>query len=228
MSIKVYIVGNTGTGKTALMVFFAKYYRGLFPDNIIYSNINLNISNFVYTEFGFLPCSEFLKGNKMICFDDVITIDNLKTFQSFLAVISRKTNTSIILTCQYYTDIERKLRMLCHAEIEPKLTKLIYDKNTQSTKLSNESVLIYEVYNPETLDYICSYSISNILSVIKNAYNTNEIPKIPNERTIKQEIAKYSNTLDDLEFNVSVYTKNKAIQKRLIREIGIEKGFIME
>lgn len=225
MSIKIYIVGNTGSGKTALLVFFAKYFRELYPNWEIWNNLNLNISNSKYTEFGYLPSSEFLKGNKLICFDDIINLGNLKAYQEFLAVISRKTNTSIIMTCQYYTDIEKKLRRLCHGEIHPKLTHLKFDKITHSYRLTEKSTLIYDVYNPETLEYKGTHSISKILSIIQNAYNTNEIPKRPSERIIKEEILKYSKNLDDLEFNISVYTNNTTKQRRLLKQLCEIKGF---
>ncbi len=225
MSIKAYIVGNTGCGKTALLVFFARLYREKFPNNEIWNNLNLNIPNCKYTEFGFLPSSKFLKGNKLILFDDIINLSNLKAYQEFLAVISRKTNTSIIMTCQYYTDIDKKLRRLCHAEIIPKLTNLVYNRELGCNRLTEKSVLIYDVYNPETLEYKTTHSISNILSVIKNAYNTNEIPKRPSERIIKEEILKYSHNLDDLEFNISVYSKNTRKQASLLKELCEIKGF---
>jgi len=222
--MKCLILGNTGKGKTALAIFLCRLYRENNPKNIIYSNFNLNISLTVYTEFGFIPSSTIFKGNSLIVFDDIVNLGNIKGLITYLAVVCRKTNTDMILTAQDYVDIPRKLRDLCHYQIEPHITNLEYSNVLNCFRMTKESELIYELYNPKTLDYINSHTISDILIAIKGYYNTNEIPKRPIERIIKKEIAKYSKNLDDIEFNVSIWSNDKRDQKRLIREICIEKN----
>lgn len=221
--MKAYICGNTGTGKTALVSYFAQFYREINPTFPIYANMNLNISNTIYTEYGFLPSDKVILGNCLVIYDDIIQIENLKPLINFLAVFCRKTNTDILITCQYYTDVSRKVRYLCHYELEPRLTNLVRVKGIE--RLTPESELIFSKYNPETLNFLGKHRISNILSVVKDCFDTTEIPKIPYERHIVKEIKKFSNSLDELEFNVGLYTKDKRKQEKIIKEIRFDKGF---
>jgi len=134
--MKIYIVGNTGTGKTAVAVFFARLYNVLNPDNKIYGNLHLkNIKNFIYSEFMFLPFSEIKKGNCLLIFDDFKAISELKGYSALLSILARKLKISCIFTIQYDKHLTKEMRELCHYELRPylignKLSNGYYDLET--------------------------------------------------------------------------------------------------
>jgi len=223
--MKAYIEGFTGTGKTALSVFFSRLYREYNPLFPIYSNVKLNIEKVIYTQFGYLPFSKIKKGNCMILLDDYGNLDNTKNYSTYLSTIARKTNTQIILTIQYYTQITKAIREMCDYRILPSLTNLIYDSNKGMYQMTELSDLIYKSYKPTTDKLISSKKILKILEKVNGYYDTKELVDIPNERIIKEEIAKYSNDLRDVELNVCIYTKNNKKQRDIIQEICENKGY---
>lgn len=211
--MKAFINANTGKGKTCLCVYLARLYNYLNPNNRIYANFKLNIPNSVYSRFLFLPFSTIEKGNCLLIFDDFYALRNVEQYTSILAVLSRKVNVEILITIQYYTMVKKELRNLCHFEIIPHLTDI------QNKKLTNTSKLIIEMYNPITEQLISIRQINDILKLINGYYDTNEIVKFPSERNIIQEIAQFSNDLSDVEFNTSLYTKNQATKKRVVKSV---------
>ena len=223
--MKAYIEGFTGTGKTALSVFFSRLYREYNPLFPIYSNVKLNIEKVIYTQFGYLPFSKIKKGNCMILLDDYGNLDNTKNYSTYLSTIARKTNTQIILTIQYYTQITKAIREMCDYRILPSLTNLIYDSNKGMYQMTELSDLIYKSYKPIADKLISSKKIPKILEKVNGYYDTKELVDIPNERIIKEEIAKYSNDLRDVELNVCIYTKNNKKQRDIIQEICENKGY---
>jgi len=223
--MKAYIEGFTGTGKTALSVFFSRLYREYNPLFTIYSNVKLNIEKVIYTQFGYLPFSKIKKGNCMILLDDYGNLDNTKNYSTYLSTIARKTNTQIILTIQYYTQITKAIREMCDYRILPSLTNLIYDSNKGMYQMTELSDLIYKSYKPISDKLISSKKIPKILEKVNGYYDTKELVDIPNERIIKEEIAKYSNDLRDVELNVCIYTKNNKKQRDIIQEICESKGY---
>jgi hypothetical protein len=224
LSFKIFIDGNTGQGKTTTSIFFARLYRELFPNNIIYANFNINISNFIYSQFLLLPFSDIEKGNCMIIFDDTyVSKKLLSKYISILAVLSRKVNVCVIFTTQYYTMLVKENRALCHAKLIPNLTNLINIKGKK--QMSEKSELILDVFNPITEKYIKSFKVKKILYIVKEYFNTNEIVKFPNESLLIKEIAKFSNDLSDVEFNLSLISNNQNQSKRMLKQILEIKDF---
>lgn len=227
--MKAFIEGSTGNGKTAICINFAVDYRINNPNNEIYSNLPINISKTIYTPLGYIPFSEMKKGNKMIILDDFGNLDNTKSYSVYLATICRKTNTQMLLTCQYAkTQIQKSLREMCEYCIKPFTTNKIYNSEKGKYFMTNESKIIYKTY--KTVEPLNDVPISvkvihNPLEVIQDLYNTSELVEIPNERLIKQEILRFSKTIRDIELNVCIYTKNRTIQKRLMKELIEQSRF---
>jgi len=224
LSFKFYIDGATGKGKTTTSIFFARYYRELYPNNIIYANFKINVSNFIYSQFLLLPFSDIEKGNCLIIFDDTyVSKKLLSKYISVLAVLSRKVDVSVIFTIQYYAMLVRENRALCHAKLIPTITNLI---NINGKKqMSNKSNLIINVYNPITEAFKKSLKIKEILSIVKGYFDTNEKVKFPTETLLIQEIAKFSNDLSDVEFNLSLISNNQNQIKRMTKKILEIKEF---
>lgn len=217
--MKAFINAPTGHGKTALSVIFALIYRKDNTKNPIYANFQIDVNNFIYTQFGFLPFSEIKKGNSLIVLDDFGNLDDTKTYSVYLATICRKTNTQMLLTIQYYTQIPKILRELCDYEIIPYLTNLKYNEIKGKYEMTNKTKLIYTSFNPISQDFISMKLINNPLELIKNKYDTTELVDIPNERLIKQEILKFSKNIRDIELNLSIYTKDKRKYVRMLKEL---------
>ena len=220
--MKAYITGNTGTGKTLLAGVFGLYYRQ--NHNIkthkIYANLGLNIPGVVYTQFGFIPYSKVIKGNSLVILDDFKNLGNMKGFSTYLTTVSRKTNTQIIATVQYYTHIKKEMRDLFDYELIPKLTNLKYNKNKGIEELTSESELSFTPYNPTTLEQTDKTKvIPNILSIIKGIYNTREVVKPSTKRVKIQEIAKFSNNFHDIEVNVGICESSEFKQEKLIKAV---------
>ena len=61
-----YALGTMGDGKTLFATHYALKYNKLNPDNTIYANYHLNIKNFVYTPYMFMPLDN-LHNSLVIC-----------------------------------------------------------------------------------------------------------------------------------------------------------------
>lgn len=215
--MKAYILGNTGTGKTATAMFFALLYRLLNPVNYIYSNCSINIDNFVFSEFMFLPMDKIKLGNCFLLFDDYKALSSLNNYTSVLAVLARKANIEVFFTIQYYTHLTKEVRELCQLRIEPyikgqKLLDGTYEK-TSSLHLN------FYPSDYENDNLLFSIKIENIFTLIDNIYDTNQIPEFLNEYTAIQEIAKFSKTFKDIYQNVQLYKKSVRDGKRIRKEV---------
>lgn len=215
--MKVYILGNTGTGKTATAMFLALLYRLLNSINIIYSNCSINIKNFIFSEFMFLPMDKIKKGNCMLIFDDYKALTSLNNYASVLAVLSRKTNIEVIFTIQYYTHITKEVRELCQLRIEPyiKGQKLLDGSYEKTASLH----LNFYPSDYENDNLIFSIKIENIFTLIDKMYDTNQIPEFLNEYTAIQEIANVSESFKDVYQNVQLYKKSVRDAKRIRKEV---------
>ena len=218
--MKVFLDGNTGTGKTSSLVCISRLYSQLFPKRKIYTNFHLeNIKNVIYTPFMFLPISEIIKGKCLLLFDDCYVFKKvLDKYISILSVFSRKLKISTFYTIQYYTMLSKENRSLCHEKWVPKITII------KNSKMTEKSEIIIECQNPITEQILRYMRIKNPLSLIKGFYNTNEIPLIPNERNIINEITKFSKDYSDIEFNVKITSNNKTEIKKRIKRICEMKG----
>ena len=222
--MKIYIVGNTGTGKTAIAVFLARLYNLVNPNNKIYGNLHLkNIKNFIYSEFMFLPYSEIKKGNCLLIFDDFKAISELKGYSALLSILARKLNISCIFTVQYSKHLTKEMRELCHYEVRPSLigNKLSNGNYDLETYCNLKFLLPINQDNYRLMDIVeFELIIPNIFKYVNEKhYNTNEIPQFLNEFTVIQEIAKFSNTYKDIFNNVKMYTQNRSLSKQLRKKI---------
>ena len=204
----LYALGTMGTGKTLFATNYAVDYQKRNPNNNIFANYNLKLKNFHFTPFMFLPFTK-LNNCLLIC-DDFYALQNLQAFTSIICNLSRKMNLDIILTAQYYTMIPPKIRMLSNYEIRTKYIK------------SKDILLIAA----KTLDgLIKPRMVKNAVKRAKNVYNTNEIVKMPSERVIIGEIERVSTNLDDLEFNLQLFSNNMRTRNRIQKEILERKNF---
>ena len=194
-------LGNVGLGKTAWASLYAKQFSELNPNSNIYANYHLNLKNFVYTPFMFLPFSKLDKA--LIIADDFYALKNVKGFTATCVNLSRKASLDIILTGQYYTMIPKEIRTLSN-EVRPFL-----DKITEK---------LYSVIM--TPDNECSnYVIKDVFTKMKGLYNTNEIVKFNRLDNIADEIIKHSNDLDDLLNNIELYAQSQTKTNQMLKLI---------
>lgn len=238
--MKAYFNNETGSGKTLSATLFALFFAEMNPELKIYSNYHINLFNKetrecinVYTSSCLLPFSEVKKGNCLIIFDDFYAIKNADFYSGMLAVLSRKTQMDILLTIQYYTDIKKRVRELCHYEITPTVSNLdIFGK------LTDKSTLNLSFYHPRTLDFLfCTafYNVKHFLDNIKKfefynifceypLYNTDEVPEFLTESKKIDEVAKFSNNFYDIEMNCGIIERAEGKRNRLIDKVCKKKG----
>lgn len=218
--MKVFIDGNTGSGKTSTTVYFARLYNYLNPHGNIYSNCNINfLKNFHYTPLMVLPISLLIKKPAMLIFDDTYSFKKiLEKYISILAVFERKLDLEVFFTIQYYTMLTREQRALCTEKWIPNITHI------KNGKMTNKSEIIIERYKPITQEPKTPFKIRNILELIKGYYDTKQLPIFPTETNIIQEITKFAKDISDIEYNVNLFTNNQNTKKRLIKTICKEKG----
>lgn len=238
--MKAYINNETGSGKTLFSSILALLYSELNPTCKIYANYHINLYDketnkpkVIYTQFSLLPFSEIEKGNCLIILDDFYAIKNADYYSGILAVLSRKTKMEIILTIQYYTDLTKRVRKLCHFEIQPFISNLdIYENITEKSTLnlkwyreSNETLILdfymSNIYN--LLNYGKNFDYTYIPKEM-NLYNTNEVVSFGTESKLIKEVAKFSNNFSDVEMNCSIISKNRTEMKRLINQVCKLKG----
>jgi len=204
-----YLIAPMGKGKTLFTTIFAKRYSELNPDNRIFANYHLKLPNFYFTPFMFLPLSEL--HNCLIICDDVYALSNVNRFTGIVANLSRKKDITIGITAQYYTMITPNLRTLLPFAIYPE-----FDKENKT--------LIYYVKEQDDLEYT-EFEIENPLEYVKDVYDTTEIVLFPTEENIIDEICKFSNTLDDIDLNIELFTKNRTYKKQLKKEVLARKDY---
>lgn len=238
--MKAYINNETGSGKTMFASILALLYSELNPNNDIYANYHINLYDIetnklkvIYTRFSLLPFSRIEKGNCLIILDDFYAIKNADYYSGLLATLSRKTQMEILLTIQYYTDLTKRVRKLCHYEIQPTLSHLdIYDKITE------KSELFLKWYRESTDTLLFETKISNIYDLLNYGkrfvftyipddlplYDTNETVEFGTESKLITEIAEFSENFPDVEMNASIVCKNRTDMKRLISQVCKVKG----
>jgi len=207
----MYVLGIMGCGKTLFTTGFALDFSKKNPNEKIYSNYKLNksiIKNAIYTPFMFLPFTE-LQNSLLIC-DDFDSLANLKAFTSVIGSMSRKLNLTIILTAQYYTMIPKKLREMSN-----------YEVRTQYNKEIDELTIVFLEPNNNVKVKV----IKNAVKKLKGLYNTSEIVPIPLKRIIISEIVKISKTIDDIEYNLFLYTKSESKREKMLKEICKDFSF---
>lgn len=194
------IVGNTGDGKTLAMVIIFNEKLIENPEREIYGNLHLEFPNSHFTPVMFLPFSQLQ--SCLIAYDDIDEDETyLKGFISASAKRSRKEFMDLFFTCQYYTQLPRKLRKMIDFRVVPAINKGIIN-----IKIYQKKVGLISDKNYVAKDYY-------------HLYNTYEVVDDPTESDILKEIAKNSFTPRDIEKNLMIYTGNRAERKALYNEI---------
>jgi len=201
------ITSQMGKGKTLLMSLYALEYSKQYKNNMIYANYSLDLKNFIYTPYLFLPFSKLQ--NCLLLIDDIYALQNLSSFVSVVVNMSRKMDIHILVSAQRRTMIIPLIRSLGNMyEVE-------YDKELD--------ILVVKEYqdsiNFEEKD-IRFFGIKNAVKTVKDIYNTNEIVKFATKTAIKKEILKYSKNKEDLELNVAIFTKSETKSTKLVKELS--------
>lgn len=193
-------VGNTGDGKTLACVIVITELRQKAPNREIYGNLHLEFKNSNYTPVMFLPFSQ-LK-SCIVVYDDIDEDESyLKGFVSVSAKRSRKEFMDLFFTCQYYTQLPRKLRKMIDYRVVPTINKGIINLKIYKKKeglISDKDYIAKDYYH---------------------LYDTYEVVDDPTESDILTEIAKQSKTPRDIEKNLMIYTGNRNERKTLYNEI---------
>lgn len=195
-------LGTMGRGKTLFATSIAKKYSIEYPENKIYANYKLKLPNFVYSPFFFFPLSKIK--NSLIIGDDMKALETLNRFTSIVANTSRKLNLEIILTAQYYTMIPPSIRQIFDYQVIPYYTK------------KNDLLKTWGI-TPE--GKIRKRDFPNAVANVKDLFDTNEVVKVPTEKIIEYAIMYNSEYLEDLEFNMYLYTGDKRTRKRMMKDI---------
>jgi len=214
--LKWAIVGNTGKGKSLscvvivdLMLHSKKKllfgYLKPNPNRDIYANLHLAFRTAHFTPVMFLPFSQ-LK-SCIIIYDDIDEGDTyLEGFIKTSAKRSRKEFMDLFFTCQYYTQLPRKLRKMIDFRVYPNLYTDSEGRdilNIRILKKGEGLIFDQDFYAEEFYDL----------------YDTHEVVDDPTESDILKEIAKYSHNRRDIEKNLMIYTSNRAERKSLFNEV---------
>ena len=200
------VIAPMGKGKTLFSSLYALEYSKTYPDNKIIANYHLNVKNFEYSPYMFLNFNSLT--NCLIICDDFYAIPNSKSLLGVIVNMSRKLSIEVILSCQYYTMIEpviRTLSTLIEVEYSKKYDTLI---SKYQLEVANNQYIYRKFYT------------DNITVRAKGLYNTNEVVKFSSESEIKKQILQFSKDVEELELNISLFTKNKSEQKRLFKELS--------
>ena len=205
------IIAPMGRGKTLFASLYAKEYSTRFPDRKIYCNYHLNLQNVIYSPCMFLPYKSLEKC--LIIYDDIYSSKSLDRLIGIIVNLSRKKDLDIILTGQYYTMIDKRVRILS--------TEILvqYDKNNDSLEFAVERS---KDDDPKQYDF---YRIREISKVAKGLYDTNEVVDFSTPMKIREEIKKFSTNIEELEVNVSLYTNNQQKIVKMTKELAEELGW---
>lgn len=191
------------------MSIYALQYSKTYKNNKIYANYNLNLDNFIYTPYMFLPFSQL--NDCLILIDDIYALSQLNSFIAVIVNMSRKNDIHILCSAQRETMIIpliRKLGKMYNVEYERELDLLLIEEYED------------DFYNKSKSNY---FFVKNAVKTVENIYNTKEVVKFSTKTQIKKEILKYSKTREDLELNVAIFTKSDIKQTKILKEL---EGFL--
>lgn len=196
------ILGKMGSGKTLYMSLFAKKYRKDYPNNLIYTNYDVNLDLTIKTDFMFLPI-ETLE-NCLILADDFYNLKTLSFFIMIVASMSRKLNISLLISAQRFTMIQKTLRELSDYEVN-----CSYEKD-------KDILLIAKIDINNQVDI---FKYENAVKIAKPLFNTKEVVKLPIPSILEKEILKWSKTPLDLETNICFFTANSQKRQSLYKKL---------
>ncbi len=195
-----------------LAVILAKLYSEQNPNNKIYANFTINLPNFNLTPYGFIPMSEF--NDCLIILDDIASImTTLKGFTKLIVNASRKGNVNVILTGQYYTQLDRYVRQLAITLIPN------YDKERNILKVRESIRPLPERDEINDPNNYTDYYFKDPISVISGLYDTNEIVPLVDEKSMLEEILKWSKTKEDLRSNVALWKDSSSAQMQIFKKL---------
>lgn len=198
-----------------LAVILAKLYSEQNPNNKIYANFTINLPNFNLTRFGFIPMSEF--NDCLIILDDIASImGTLKGFTKLIVNASRKGNVNVILTGQYYTQLDRYVRQLAITLIPN------YDKERNILKVRESIRPLPERDEINDPNNYTDYYFKDPISVISGLYDTKEIVPLVDEKSMLEEILKWSKTKKDLRSNVALWKDSSSAQMQIFKKLEKE------
>lgn len=217
----MYALGNRGTGKTLFASLFAKEYSRCLPNNKIYANYPLNLSNAEFQPYMVLDYTDL--DNCLIILDDIYALKNIEGFMLIIANYSRKGNMIIILTAQYYTMVNKQTRTLSEFEVQTLLDK----------KTGKMVIAFIDTYGkPYFQQFSNAFKIAKGYQKSKEfpnqeLYNTNFKVGIPTERLIMNTMReKEWKSLDDIELNLLLYFKDSRKREKNFRILAKENGFL--
>ena len=205
------VIAPMGKGKTLFASLYAKMYAEKFPTRNIYANYHLNLQNAVFTPCMFLPFRKLKEC--LIIFDDLYSSKNLARLIGIIVNLSRKQDIEIILTCQYYAMIPKMIRTLS--------TQILVEFDNTRDQLN---VAVEKIIDEDSKSYNF-YAIRKISERAKDLYDTNEVVEFSTPTKVCEEIMKFSETIEDLELNVSLYTNNQSKIRSLTKELAEKMGF---
>lgn len=198
-----------------LAVILAKLYSEQNPNNKIYANFTINLPNFNLTRFGFIPMSEF--NDCLIILDDIASImGTLKGFTKLIVNASRKGNVNVILTGQYYTQLDRYVRQLAITLIPN------FDKEHNILKVRESIRPLPERDEINDPNNYTDYYFKDPISVISGLYDTKEIVPLVDEKSMLEEILKWSKTKEDLRSNVALWKDSSSAQMQIFKKLEKE------
>ncbi|MBY8981696.1 MAG: hypothetical protein KGD57_01995 [Candidatus Lokiarchaeota archaeon] len=199
------ITNPMGMGKTLLITLYSLLASILFNDFTIYANFHLNLKNAVYNPSMFFPIKN-MKRNTLILIDDIYTMRNLDSFLSLLVNWSRKLGITVLITAQRTIGmVDKTIRFVSDYLVKPKVYK-------------NVGIVVFDILELKTGKVYRKYC-KNVFFYSNLIYDTNEVVKFVSERQYIKEIVKFSDDIDDLHDNLELYTKNRALRKKIFKEI---------
>lgn len=157
----------------------------------------------------FFSITDFNSRCLLIC-DDFYALAMVKGLIGIIANFSRKLDLDMILTCQYYTMIEKSIRQLTQIVDVNYIEGLDILRIGFLNSNSNANNFIYDSF----------YEVKHSVKIAKEYYDTNEIVVFPLPSKIESEILKFSNNSEDLEQNCfMLYPTNETKRLKLYNRL---------
>jgi hypothetical protein len=212
------VVGDRGDGKSIGAVSYA--YIGVDLElklkkegnlnreiSLIVSNIDINLPNAIYSPFLLMPFSQIQLRHKFIIVDDIKSLRNIDGFLTFIGSISRKTNSSVIITAQYDKQIPKELR----EQTQFDMCRFSLDKS--------EDAMIYEINYSDKKRNTEYYYFEDCIKRVGRLYHSEQINELPEENALETELIFQSPSKEDLRKNATMLYKEKKERRSQIKKI---------
>lgn len=212
------VVGDRGDGKSIGALSYA--YIGIDLElqlrkesklkreiSLIVSNIDINLPNAIYSPFLLMPFSQIQLRHKFIIVDDIKSLRNIDGFLTFVGSISRKTNSTVIITAQYDKQIPKELR----EQTQYDMCRFSLDKD--------EDIMIYEINYTDKNRKTEHYYFQDCIKRVGRLYHSEQINELPEESALETELIFQSPSKFDLRKNATMLYKDKRERRSQIRKI---------